>query len=287
MTAFLESQQLHALLISTARLSAWLLLLAVVFLPLERLFAVYPRKILTKTLASDIGFYFLSGLIPGLLLAPPMALVAVGAHMIVPSSLHAAVAALPIWARALAALVVGEIGFYWGHRWTHEIPLLWRFHAVHHNPEQVYFLISARAHPIDNVFTRLCGLVPIYILGIATPLTPSGGTVSAVLVLVLTMWGFLIHANVRWRLGPLEWVISTPAFHHWHHTLAEPRDRNYASMLPIMDWIFGTHYLPRDKWPAAYGTETKLPGSLAGQLIYPLRPRPPLGVPRAAAAEPR
>ena len=115
MTAFLESQQIHALLISTARLSAWLLLLAVVFLPLERLFAVYPRKILTKTLASDIGFYFLSGLIPGLLLAPPMALVAVGAHMIVPSSLHAAVAALPIWARALAALVVGEIGFYWGH----------------------------------------------------------------------------------------------------------------------------------------------------------------------------
>ena len=51
-------------------------------------------------------------------------------------------------------------------------------------PEQVYFLISARAHPIDNVFTRLCGLVPIYILGLATPLTPAGGTVSAVLVLV-------------------------------------------------------------------------------------------------------
>ena len=269
--AFLDHQHLQALLLSVSRLSVWLALLVVVFLPLERLIAVHPRKFFCKSLVSDIGFYFISGLVPGLLLAVPLSLAAWGAHAIVPYRLHAAVAALPISARTLLALVVGEIGFYWGHRWAHEIPLLWRFHSIHHNPAQVYFLISARAHPIDNVFIRLCGLVPIYILGIATPLTPSGGAVSALLVVVITMWGFLIHANVRWRLGPLEWVIALPAFHHWHHTLTEPRNRNFASMLPIMDWIFGTRYLPRNQWPSAYGTETNLPGSLGAQLIYPLR----------------
>ena len=143
-------------------------------------------------------------------------------------------------------------------------------------PEQVYFLISARAHPIDNVFTRLCGLIPVYVLGLATPLTPAGGMVSALLVLVLTMWGFLIHANVRWRLGPLEWLISTPAFHHWHHTLAEPRDRNYASMLPCMDWIFGTHYLPRNQWPSAYGIEAKIARLVGGTTGYiRFDPQPP------------
>ena len=281
MPAFLDHQHVQAFVISLARLTAWLLLLAVIFLPLERLMAVQPRKLFCKSLASDIGFYFISGLIPGLLLAPPMALAAIAGYAIVPHSLHTTVAAVPIWARALAALVVGEIGFYWGHRWAHEIPLLWRFHSVHHNPAQVYFLISARAHPIDNVFIRLCGLLPIAVLGIASPLTPSGGTVSALLVLVLTIWGFWIHANLRWRLGPLEWVISTPAFHHWHHTLAEPRDRNFASMLPIMDWIFGTHYLPRDQWPTAYGIKTKLPSSLAAQLVYPLR----LESPQASSPE--
>jgi sterol desaturase/sphingolipid hydroxylase (fatty acid hydroxylase superfamily) len=272
--AFLDHQHLVSFFWSVTRLSVWLVLLAVIFLPLERLTAVHPRKFFCKSLPSDIGFYFISGLIPGLLLAPPMAVVATVAHQFVPYSVHAAVAAMPIWARAVAALVVGEIGFYWGHRWAHEIPLLWRFHAVHHNPAQVYFLISARAHPIDNVFVRLCGFVPISVLGIATPLTPSGGVVSALLVLVLTLWGFVIHANVRWRLGPLEWLVSTPAFHHWHHTLAEPRDRNFASMLPCMDWIFGTHYLPRDRWPSAYGIDGTLPVTLGGQLLCPFRSEP-------------
>ena len=61
-----------------------------------------------------------------------------------------------------------------------------------------------------------------------------------------------------------------PRLSHWHHTLAEPRDRNYASMLPCMDWIFGTYYLPRKQWPSAYGTEAKLPASPGGQFPYPL-----------------
>lgn len=269
------------------RQGVWLLLLAVAFMPLERLFAARPRKTFGKRLVGDVGFYFISGLVPSLLLTPPLALVGQFAHAIVPYSLHAAVAASPLWLRAVAALVVSEIGFYWGHRWSHENPFLWRFHSIHHNPTELYFLISARAHPIDNVFVRLCGLIPVYLLGIATPLTPAGGVVSALLVLVLTLWGFLIHANLRWRFGPLEWVIATPAFHHWHHTLPEPRDRNYASMLPVMDWVFGTHYLPPKQWPSAYGIDAKLPRSLGGQLLYPFGLEPPQVVlPEPVAADP-
>jgi sterol desaturase/sphingolipid hydroxylase (fatty acid hydroxylase superfamily) len=283
---FLDQQHLLAFLMSAVRLCAWLLLLAVIFLPLERLFALHPQRFFRKALAQDLGYYFISGLVPGLLLAVPFSLVALGAHAIVPHRLQAAIAALPLWQRVLAGLVVGEIGFYWGHRWTHEIPFLWRFHSIHHSAENIYFLISARAHPIDSVFTRLCGLIPIYVLGIATPLTPEGGAVSALLVLVITMWGFLIHANVRLRLGPLEWLIATPAFHHWHHTLGEQRDRNYAPTLPWIDWIFGTYHLPRKQWPSAYGIEAQLPGSLGGQLLYPLRPLPPqVDLPKPVSAD--
>ncbi len=269
--SFLDQQQLIALLMSALRLCAWLLLLLLIFLPLERVFAVHPQKFLRKELTQDLGYYFISGLIPGLLLAVPFSLVAVAAHTLVPQTLQSTVATWPLWQRALAGLVVGEIGFYWGHRWAHQIPFLWRFHSIHHSAEQIYFLISSRAHPLDNAFIRLCGLVPIYMLGIATPLTPSGGAVSALLVLVLTLWGFFIHSNIRWRLGPLEWLISTPAFHHWHHTLGEQRDCNYSSMLPFIDKLFGTYYLPKHQWPLAYGIKAKIPNSLTGQLLYPLK----------------
>ena len=272
MPSFLDQQHLLAFVTSVARLCAWLMLLALIFLPLERLFALHPQKFFRRGLAQDLGYYFISGLVPGLLLAVPLSLVALGAHAVVPYSMQATVASWPLWLRILIGLVVGEIGFYWGHRWTHEIPFLWRFHSIHHSPERIYFLTSSRAHPLDNVFIRLCGLIPACILGVADPLAPNGSLVPVLIVLVATTWGFFIHSNLRWRLGPLEWVISTPAFHHWHHTFGEKRDHNYASMLPWIDRIFGTYYLPRNRWPSSYGIEAKLPDSLSKQLVYPFRP---------------
>jgi sterol desaturase/sphingolipid hydroxylase (fatty acid hydroxylase superfamily) len=272
--SFLDQQHLLAFLMSWLRLCAWLLFLALIFLPLERLFALHPRKFLRKSLAQDLGYYFINGLVPGLVLAVPLSLAAMGAHAVVPWRMQAAVAEWSLWQRILAGLVVGEIGFYWGHRWTHQNPFLWRFHSIHHSPERLYFLLSARAHPIDNVFIKLCGLIPAYVLGVADPLTPNGTLVPVLIVLVATTWGFFIHSNLRWRLGPLEWLIATPAFHHWHHTLHDHRDHNFASMLPWIDRIFGTHYLPK-LWPSAYGIDAELPGTLSGQLAYPSRPQPP------------
>ncbi|HUB11780.1 MAG TPA: sterol desaturase family protein [Acetobacteraceae bacterium] len=285
MLAYLH--QLPPILLTTIRLSVWLLILCTIFLPLELLFSLPRQKLLRRSLPSDIGFYFISGLVPQLLLAVPLSLAAYVAYHFVPWRVHAAIAAWPIWLRALAAFVVGDFGFYWGHRWTHAIPFLWRFHALHHHPEHVYFLVSARAHPVDNAFIRLCGLVPIYVLGLGAPQSVRGTLVATLVMLAVPVWGFFIHANLRWRLGPLEWLIATPGFHHWHHTRSELRDRNFASMLPWMDWLFGTCHLPKE-WPAAYGTDTPLPASMIGQLLYPLRdPREAQALSEPAGVNPR
>ena len=271
MAPFLRLLPLHAFLVEMLRLCVWLSLLAVIFLPLERRFALHPQKILRRAIGVDLCYYFLSSLLPGLLLAVPLSLVAWSVHRLVPHALHAAVAAWPFWLRAATALLVGEIGFYWGHRWSHEIPLLWRFHCIHHGAEHMDFMVHTRAHPVDMVFTRLVGLVPLYVLGLANPVGVSGSLVPLLITLVATIWGFFIHANLRWRLGPLEWLVATPAFHHWHHTLNGPIDRNYASMLPWLDRVFGTHHLPRDRWPTTYGIEAEMPALLRQQLVRPFR----------------
>jgi sterol desaturase/sphingolipid hydroxylase (fatty acid hydroxylase superfamily) len=258
-----------AFAMSVARAFLWLVVLTLIFVPAERLLALHPRKFLSRALVQDLTYYFISSLVPAMLMSFPLALAAAAGHALVPWHVQVAVAAWPVWLRVLAGVAIGEFGFYWGHRLTHEIPFLWRFHSIHHSPERLYFLLSARAHPFDNVFTRLCGLMPIYVLGVASPLTPQGGLVAALIVLVMTVWGFFIHSNLRMRLGPLEWMLATPAFHHWHHTREDHKDRNYAANLPVVDWLFGTFYLP-DKWPESYGTDTPVDASMAGQLLDPL-----------------
>ena len=116
---------------------------------------------------------------------------------------------------------------------------------------------------------------------LASPVGPNPGLVPALVLFVGSLWSFFIHANIRVRLGWFEEILSTPAFHHWHHSRRDHIDRNYAAMLPIVDRVFGTFYLPKT-WPAEYGTDTPVPDDVASQIIAPFQrqvtPVPPSGV---------
>ena len=272
-------QSLPGPVVDVLRLAVWLAALTVLFVPLERFFGQRHAGRSRTELISDLGFYFLSSLLPAVLLAMPLALVALAGQRLLPELVPATLAALPLWGKILLGLLIGEIGTYWGHRLSHEIPWLWRFHAVHHSTSHMYFLANTRTHPVDMVVTRLFGMTPLYLLGLAGP-GAAGSAAPLALLLVGTIWGFFIHANLRWRFGPLEWLVATPAFHHWHHSKFEHINRNYASTLPVLDRVFGTHYLPRT-WPEAVGIEAPMPLSLSGQLLAPLQ-RAPAASPPAA-----
>jgi sterol desaturase/sphingolipid hydroxylase (fatty acid hydroxylase superfamily) len=262
-------------LVSFARdlvgLSVWLVLLLMVFVPLERVFGNHSQKVLRRSFGTDLAYYFLNGILPKLMLVIPLTALSAGLHRLVPLAFYSSVAAMPLWLRLAAALVVNEIGGYWGHRWSHEIPFLWRFHAIHHSAGEIDWLVTAKAHPFDMFFTHLCALVPVYLSGLAQPLGNRVDFVPVTVTAITMYWAYFLHANIQWRFGWLEWLISTPGFHHWHHANDGPEvhDKSYAATLPWVDKCFGTLYLPPG-WPAKYGSDTRVAPDLAGQLLDPI-----------------
>jgi sterol desaturase/sphingolipid hydroxylase (fatty acid hydroxylase superfamily) len=264
-------QYLTLLALDVFRLCIWLVILGVIFIPLERLCAQRRQPIFRRELFIDLGYYFLNSLLPQLLMIVPMSIVAWGVHHFLPGILSWG-AMLPLQMRFVLAIIVGEFGTYWGHRWLHEIPWLWRFHAIHHSAQEMDWLVNTRAHPIDMFLGRFSGLLPIYLLGLGQPTGDTADLLPVMYTLVGTVWSFLIHANVSWRFGFLERLVAMPAFHHWHHTNdgAEYINKNYATIFPVMDLLFGSFYLPKQRWPQRYGTDAPMAASFAGQLLQPL-----------------
>jgi Sterol desaturase len=175
---------------------------------------------------------------------------------------------MPFVLQFIGVLIVADLTQYWIHRLFHTIPVLWRFHAVHHSAESMDWLAGSRLHLVDIGVTRGLSYVPIYLLGFAE------APVFAYIIFV-SIHATLIHSNLRFEFGPLRWLVATPQFHHWHHTSElDHLDKNFAVHLPFLDRLFGTYYLPTGVWPSFYGvagTNTETKGYL-GQFVEPFSP---------------
>ena len=172
-----------------------------------------------------------------------------------------------LWLQLPLALVLGEFFMYWIHRLTHEVPWLWRLHATHHSAEQLYWLNSARFHPLDLALSYFCWWVPLVALGAGAPLIALYAAVTAI-------HGTFQHANLPLRLGPLDWVFSMAELHRWHHA-RDPAlaNRNYGQNLIVWDVVFGTRYLPRDVAPGPVGIDAPagFPRTWLAQVLAPLQ----------------
>jgi sterol desaturase/sphingolipid hydroxylase (fatty acid hydroxylase superfamily) len=242
-----------------------LVVVAVLFVPLERLVPLHRQRVLRPGWRTDVVHFLADQVLVLAGIAVAVLSVGIAARVVVRVGVRDAIGAWPWLVQLVVALLVAEVGAYWGHRAAHEVPLLWRFHAIHHSSEQLDWLASARVHPIDTAFIRSCAVVPLFALGFTR------ATFGPLLAL-FTLQALLVHANVRWTFGPLRYVVATPQFHHWHHAGdPEHRNRNYSGELPILDALFGTLYLPARQWPACYGTDEPLPDSWIAQLGSPWR----------------
>jgi len=227
--------------------------------PLERIMPRHQIKTFRPQLLTDFFHHFVSGFIgfvPLIFLYPIL-----GGFQF--QSLSSVIQSQPIWLQILEALVLSEFLVYWGHRFSHEVPLLWRFHSVHHSSENLDWLAGERRHPIDQFYMSLFVGIPMVLSGFSL--------VDLLIVGVLqNLWDMTIHANLRWRLKFLDGIWVTSEFHHWHHSVdRDARDKNYSGALPIFDWLFRTYHLPSDKKPGPYGIDSHMPETYVGQLIQP------------------
>ena len=243
-----------------------LLVLALVFVPLERVFALRPQQdIFRPGWTTDLMHFAMSHLMVQLTVVLTMLPAALLFRWATRPWLQGLVAAQPLVLQVVEIVIVADLAQYAVHRSFHEIPWLWRFHAVHHSSRSMDWLAGSRLHLLDIVVTRGLSFVPLYVLGFSPP------AVYAYLVFV-SFHAVFIHANVRWDLRALDWVLVTPRFHHWHHAAhPEAVNRNFAVHAPWLDRLFGTAHLPPGRWPEAYGTaEHPVPEGYWRQLAWPI-----------------
>jgi sterol desaturase/sphingolipid hydroxylase (fatty acid hydroxylase superfamily) len=172
----------------------------------------------------------------------------------------------PVWFQFLALLVTFDFSHWLIHNALHRVPLLWRFHQVHHSIEEMDWIGNWRFHWAEVVFYRSLLYVPAAFFGFS-------GFVMFWYGVLNTLIGHFAHSNLRFHIGPLKYVFNSPEMHIWHHAHPEsgPIDRNFGITLSIWDWFFGTAHLPAAKNPARLGFAgiESYPRNIFGQWLAP------------------
>src|SRR6185295_7112068 len=147
------------------------------------------------------------------------------------------------------AIVGVDLGYYWWHRLSHEVNVLWAVHVVHHQSEDYNLAVALRQAVLSPV-TVMPFYLPLAVLGV--PLLP-----FFIVNALSTLYQFWIHTELVDRMGVLERVINTPSLHRVHHGVnPEYLDKNYAATFICWDQLFGT--LRREEAPVVYGVSHPL-----------------------------
>jgi sterol desaturase/sphingolipid hydroxylase (fatty acid hydroxylase superfamily) len=147
----------------------------------------------------------------------------------------------PIWLQALLMILCVDFLRYWLHRAAHQNDTLWRLHSVHHSVEQLYWLNTARFHPLEKTLQMVCDSAPFLLMAV-------NPTVLALYYVAYSTNGFFQHCNIELRYGLLNYIVGSAETHRWHHSRV-PRESNanYGNTVIVWDLVFGTWFLPRER----------------------------------------
>ncbi len=144
---------------------------------------------------------------------------------------------LPPSLRLLGGIIAMDYGFYWWHVATHRVPLLWRFHRVHHVDPDMDVSTAVRFHAADMLVSLPWRLVQVRLAGVSPK--------------ALRWWRRFFNASIAFHHSNLRLpgntdallarVLTTPGMHGIHHSRIEAeQDSNYTSGLAFWDRLHGT-----------------------------------------------
>jgi sterol desaturase/sphingolipid hydroxylase (fatty acid hydroxylase superfamily) len=221
---------------------------ALIFIFIEKLFALRKdQPVFRPEWQTDFQHFIVNHMVIGFMLLATNLLVHRLFGWAADDGIRGWFGALPFWAGLPLIVLVADLVQYWTHRAYHEVPLLWRLHAVHHSAKHMDWMAGSRQHLIEILITRTLVLAPIFLLGFSKEVIDA-------YIIIVGFQAVFNHANVSVRLGPLRYLIVTPNFHHWHHSQdQEALDRNYAAHYAFLDHLFGTAVKSDKAWPEQYG----------------------------------
>ena len=175
---------------------------------------------------------------------------------------------LPFAVQVLLAIVVVDAGITFGHRISHEVALLWRFHAVHHSVKRFYGFNGLMKHPIHQLFETALGTAPLVVLGL-----PSD--VATAIVVAVSVQLLLQHSNTDYFVpSAARWLLALNHAHRFHHLKwAGLGDVNFGLFTNVWDRMMGTAVWDPERQFSSevIGTakEPDFPDSYRKQLIKP------------------
>ncbi len=137
------------------------------------------------------------------------------------------------WFVVAATFVVEDFTYYWFHRSSHEVRLLWAAHVNHHSSQR-YNLSTALRQSWTTPLTTTLFYWPLPLLGFDPYVIFTATSFSL-------LYQFWLHTECIDRLGSFERWFNTPSHHRVHHgSNVEYLDRNHAGILILWDRLFGT-----------------------------------------------
>jgi sterol desaturase/sphingolipid hydroxylase (fatty acid hydroxylase superfamily) len=137
---------------------------------------------------------------------------------------------MPTWFAAAAGFLLLDLSFYYWHRANHVVPLLWRFHNVHHIDGDLDVSTAFRFHLVEVALSAGFRVVQILLLGVSA-------WTYLVYELAFQTGTLFHHSNLRLPIGVerlLSRIFVTPRMHAIHHS--QVQREAYSNYSTVFSW---------------------------------------------------